>query len=154
MSELGSWDRNLLAWFAFGLFLLLYLTLYFFPRMQTVSETEASIHTLRTARQEVAVLLPQVARTAFSTPIPEPDVRTWIANNALGGLDQNLVANDSYQEGRGSQVRLRRLQPEQAARFLSELTRVRLVIEKMDLQDSDQDGRWDLEISVRIPEGS
>ncbi len=152
MTDLKSWDRNLVAVATFGVVFLLFVLTYFLPRLAKIEETRTSIEKLRSSRQEVSILLPQVARTAFTTPVPDPDVRTWVANNALSGLEQNLVVNDGYLQGQGAQVKLRRMQPSQAARFMSNLTRVRLVIEKMDLQDSDMDGRWDLDISLKVPE--
>ena len=151
MSKLETWDKNLLAmlvgFLVFGLFLLL----YFFPRSSSLSKTKDSIEVLQGVRQEVSVLLPEVARTSSLTPLPLPDVRTWVAANTLSGIENNLVANDGYLEGKGAQVKLRRLSPRQAVRFMSSLTRARLVIERMELQDSDGDGRWDMDISLKVP---
>ena len=118
-----------------------------------MSEPEDKIQNLHTVRQEVAVLLPEVARTAPTTPLPTPDVRSWVAANALSGMDKNLfLANDGYLQGKGAQVKLRRMSPAQAAQFMSALTRVRLMVERMQLQDSDGDGRWDMEISLKVPQ--
>ncbi len=152
MKETTVWDRNVVALVGSGVVFVLFLLAYFFPRQNQLQTTRESIKTLNTTRQEVSVLLPLVARTAFTSPIPSPDVRSWIAANALGGLEKNLVANDGYLEGKGAQVKLRRMSPDQAARFLSQLTRVRLVIERMTLQDSDGDGRWDMEINLKVPD--
>jgi hypothetical protein len=43
------------------------------------------------------------------------------------------------------------MSPQQVSQFLSQLTKVRLVVERMMLQDSDRDGRWDMEIDLRVP---
>lgn len=130
----------------------LFLAVYVMPRSGTLRQTKTSIEDLQTVRQEVSVLLPEVARTVPTTPMPQPDVRTWIANNSLAGIEKNLIANDGYAEGKGAQVKLRRLKPEDAAKFMSSLTRVRLTVERMQLQDSDGDGRWDMEINLKVPE--
>jgi len=152
MSTQESMDKNLLAMVVSIAVFVLFLAVYVMPRSGTLRETRESIESLQSVRQEVAVLLPEVVRTVPTTPLPQPDVRTWVANNSLGGIEKNLVANDGYLEGKGTQVRLRRLRPEDAAKFLSDLTRVRLVVDRMELQDSDRDGRWDLEISLKVPE--
>lgn len=109
------------------------------------------IEDLQGVRQEVSLLLPEVARTAPSKPIPQPDVRSWVSAHALTGIEKNMVANDSYLQGQGAQIKLRRLTPQQAATFMSSITRVRLVVEQLQLQDSDSDGRWDLEINLKVP---
>lgn len=132
---------------------LLFLLVYYLPRSNQLSETKDKIQNLQTVRQEVSVLLPEVARTAPTTPLPTPDVRSWVAANALSGMDKNLfLANDGYLQGKGAQVKLRRMSPAQAAQFMSALTRVRLIVERMQLQDSDGDGRWDMEISLKVPQ--
>lgn len=146
-----NWDKNAVALATTGVVFLLFLLLYFFPRTSTLTKTKKSIEDLQNLRQEVAVLLPEVARTAPTTPEPEPDVRSWIAANALKGVEKNFVANDGYLKGKGAQVKLRKLTPEQAAKFLSSITRVRLVVERLQLQDSDGDGRWDMEINLKVP---
>lgn len=151
MNNTENWDRNLVAMVATGVIFVLFLLVYFFPRTSSLRKTEASIESLQGVRQEVSVLLPQVARTVPTTPLPQPDVRTWIAANALTGIEKNLVANDGYLQGQGAQVKLRRLTPAQAAQFMSALTRVRLTVDRMQLQDSDGDGRWDMEISLKVP---
>jgi type II secretory pathway component PulM len=152
LNQNESLDKNLVAMAATAIVFVLFLAIYAIPRSSTLRETRNSIDELQTVRQEVAVLLPEVARTVPTTPLPQPDVRTWIANNSLAGIEKNLIANDGYDQGKGAQVKLRRLRPEDAAQFMSNLTRVRLVVERMQLQDSDGDGRWDMEISLKVPE--
>jgi type II secretory pathway component PulM len=152
LNQTESWDKNLLAMVVTAIVFVLFLVAYVMPRSGTLNETRSSIEELQTVRQEVAVLLPEVARTVPTTPLPQPDVRTWIANNSLTGIEKNLIANDGYAQGKGAQVKLRRLKPEQAAKFMSNLTRVRLVVERMQLQDSDGDGHWDMEINLKVPE--
>lgn len=152
MNQNESMDKNLLAMVVTAIVFVLFLVSYVMPRSGTLRQTNESIEKLQTVRQEVAVLLPEVARTVPTTPLPEPDVRTWIATNSLAGIEKNLIANDGYLQGQGAQVKLRRLKPEEAAKFLSSLTRVRLVVERMQLQDSDGDGRWDMEINLKVPE--
>lgn len=147
-----SWDPNLVAFTVGGVIFVLFLTVYFLPRSRSVAEHQDRIEKLQSLRQEVTLLLPEVARTVPTTPLPEPDVRSWVTANALSGMEKNLVANDGYLQGKGAQVKLRRLTPDQAAKFISSLTRARLIIERMELQDSDYDGRWDMEISLRVPE--
>jgi type II secretory pathway component PulM len=151
MNSSESWDKNVIALLATVSVFILFLLIYFFPRTSQLSKTKDSIEELRGVRQEVSVLLPEVARTVATTPEPLPDVRSWIAANALSGIEKNLVANDGYLQGKGAQVKLRRLQPKQAAGFLSSLTRVRLIVERMQLQDSDGDGHWDMEINLKVP---
>ncbi len=152
MSARDGMDRNVIALGACAGVFLLFLLVYIFPRSRQLGRTEESIANLSSVRQEVSQILPDVARTAPSKPLPTPDVRSWIAANCLVGIDKNLVANDGYLKGQGAKVRLRRLSPQQAAQFLSQLTRVRLEIERMELQDSDGAGSWDLDIQVRVPQ--
>ena len=151
MNQSESLDRNLVALISASVIFVLFLLIYFFPRLKSLNETEQSVDTLLSLRQEVSVILPEVGRTAPTTPLPEPDVRTWIASNTFQGIEQNMAANDGYLQGQGAQVKLKRLTAEQTARFMSSLTKVRLVVERMQLQDSDTDGRWDLEINLKVP---
>lgn len=152
MNSEKLWDRNFLSLLLIGLGFALFLLFYYAPRIHTLTQTRERVQQLREVRQEVSLLLPEVARTAFTTPLPQPNVQSWIANTALKDLKENVVANDGYAEGQGAQVKLRRLRPGQAAAFLSTLTRVRLVVERMQLEDSDQDGRWDLTIRLKVPQ--
>lgn len=151
MNQTEGLDKNVMGLLGtLGVFVV-FLLLYFFPRASRLSQADQEIQELQGVRQEVSVLLPEVARTFPTTPLPQPDVRSWIAANSLAGIEKNLVANDGYLQGQGAQVRLRRLTPSQAARFLSTLTRVRLIVERLQMQDSDGDGRWDMEINVKVP---
>lgn len=145
-------DKSVVALTATLVVFLLFVLVYYLPRSSKLAEAKESVQSLQIVRQEVSVLLPEVARTVPTTPIPQPDVRTWVASNALSGLEKKLVANDGYLQGQGAQVKLRRLTPTEAAQFMSSLTRVRLQIERMQLQDSDGDGAWDLEISLKVPQ--
>jgi type II secretory pathway component PulM len=134
-----------------GVVFVLFLGLYYFPRTARLRQERETLKALSTTRQEVALLLPQVVQTAFTTPEPADNVRSWVSAEALKGLEKQLVANDGYMEGKGAQVKLRRMSPAQTSRFLSQLTKVRLVVERMMLQDSDRDGRWDMEIDLKVP---
>lgn len=145
-------DKNFVALLVSLLVFVLFLLGYYLPRRNTLKTTRESVDNLQTVRQEVSVLLPEVARTAPTAPLPTPDVRSWVASNALQGLEKNFVANDGFLKGQGAQVKLRRLTPEQAGQFLASLTRVRLSVERLQLQDLDSDGSWDLEISLKVPE--
>lgn len=147
-------DRNFVALLATGGLFLLFVAVYMVPRAAELRGTKESIVNLTKARQEVSLILPQVAQTALTAPEPTPNVRAWITSQAFKGLDQakQVSVNDGYLEGKGAKVKLRKLKPDQAARFLAQLTRVRLVVERMVLQDSDGDGYWDLEIDVKVPQ--
>jgi len=151
VNEREPWDKNLLALIAATVIFVLFFLVYFLPRSGSLRESRQTIDKLRTVRQEVSVLLPEVARTVPTTPLPQPDVRTWVATNALSGIEEHIVANDGYLQGKGAQVKLRKLTPKEVAQFFSALTRARLVIERMQLQDSDGDGNWDLEINLKVP---
>lgn len=153
MNDRNGMDRNLIALAACAGVFLLFLLIYVFPRSRQLARTEEAIADLKGVRQEVSQVLPEVTRTAPTSPLPTPDVPSWITTNCLAGIDKNVVANDGYLKGSGSKVRLRRLTPPQAAQFLSQLTRVRLEIERMELRDSDGDGHWDLDLQVRVPQG-
>ncbi len=131
---------------------LLFLLLYAYPRHRANRQLEQQIQELTQARQEIALLLPELKRTERNLPEPAPDVRSWIANNALKGLDKKLVKNDSGDEGKLAEIKLVKLQPEEVGAFLSQLTRVNLILESLTLSDFDADGRWDLEGRVKVPE--
>lgn len=146
-----SKDRNLIALTATGIVFVVFLLAYFLPRTAKITQTRQAIESLNSTRQEVAILLPQVVETAFTTPEPADNVRSWISTEALKGLEKQMVGNDGYLEGKGAQVKLRRMSPAQTAQFISQLTRARLVIERLVMQDSDRDGRWDMDIDVRVP---
>lgn len=146
-----KWDKNVVALLACGGFFLLFLLFYIFPRSRQLGTTAESIENLQSIRQEVSLVLPKVAATTSTVPVPQPDVRSWVAGNCLGGIEKKLVVNDGYLNGMGAKVKLRKLSPQEAAVFLSKLTQVRLQIERMELQDSDTDGRWDLDIQVKVP---
>lgn len=147
-----GWDKNIVALAGCAGFFLLFSLFYIFPRSREMARTNQSIESLRTARQEVAAVLPEVSGSALTTPLPQGEVQSWISGQCLAGMVKNLVANDGYLKGQGAKVKLRRLTPQQAAVFLSRLTRVRLEVERMELQDSDGDGRWDMEIQVKVPQ--
>lgn len=151
MNKAESLDRNIIALAGALLLFLVFLLTYFFPRLSRLRATEKSVEALAGLRQEVSVVLPEVSRTAPTTPLPTPDVRTWVAANTFHGLEKNLAANDGYLQGEGAQIKLKRLTALQTARFLSSLTQVQLVVERMQLQDSDTDGHWDMEISLKVP---
>ena len=151
MREAITRDRNLVALTSAGAIFLLFLVGYFLPRTAQLQREREVLKQLNSTRQEVALLLPQVVQTAFTTPEPADNVRSWVSAEALVGLEKQLVANDGYLEGKGAQVKLHRMSPQQASQFLSQLTKVRLVVERMLLQDSDRDGRWDMEIDLRVP---
>ncbi len=154
MSQGVEKDRNVVALIVTGGLFLLFVAVYLFPRNAEIKASQARAVALMKARQEIALLLPQVAQSAQTAPEPTPNVRAWITSQALKGIDQakQVSANDGYLGGKGAKVKLRKLTPEQAAKFFSELTRVRLSVERMVLQDSDGDGFWDLEIDLKVPE--
>lgn len=147
-----KWEKNTIGAFAAVGVFLLFLVAYWLPRSATLRQSRESVQKLQSVRQEVAVLLPEVARTVPTTPMPTPDVRSWVTANALKGIEKNVVANDGYLQNKGAQLKLRRLSPNQTAQFLSSLTRARLSVDRMQLQDSDGDGRWDMEISLKVPQ--
>lgn len=151
MRESIGKDRNLVALVSAGVIFLLFLAGYYLPRQARLRQDREALKALATTRQEVALLLPQLAQTAFTTPEPADNVRSWVAAEALKGIEQQMERNDGYLEGKGAQVKLRRLTPQQASNFLSQLTKVRLVVERMTLQDSDRDGRWDMDIDLKVP---
>lgn len=154
MSQGPEKDRNVIALVATGGLFLLFVAVYLLPRTAEVKASQARSVSLTKARQEVSLLLPQVALSAQTAPEPTPNVRAWITAQALKGLDQakQVSANDGYLQGKGAKLKLRKLTPEQAAQFFAQLTRVRLSVERMVLQDSDGDGFWDLEIDLKVPE--
>ena len=88
-----------------------------------------------------------MTRAMGSMGTSRPKKGSGAANN--GGRGGGKITTADY---KGAQVKLRRLTPEDAAKFMSSLTRVRLVVERMQLQDSDGDGRWDMEINLKVPE--
>lgn len=151
MKEAIERDRNLVALTAVGVIFLLFLVAYFLPRSNQLKRTQDNLRTLTTTRQEVALLLPQVAQTAYTTQEPADNVRSWVAAEALRGLEKQVKANDGVLDGKGAKVQLRKLTPQQAAKFLSQLTKVRLVVDRMSLLDADRDGNWDMEIDLQVP---
>lgn len=151
MREVVTRDRNVVALASAGVIFLLFLLAYYLPRTARLNQSRETLKVLTTTRQEVALLLPQVVQTAFTTPEPADNVRSWVSAEALKGLEKQLVANDGYMEGRGAKVKLKRLTPQQTSNFFSQLTKVRLVVERMSLQDADRDGRWDMEIDLQVP---
>lgn len=130
----------------------LFLLFYALPRHRANQELKRQIAELARAQQELVLLLPELKRTERTLPEPAPDVRSWIANNALKGLDKKLVKNDSGNNGKMAEFKLVKLQPTEVGGFLSQLTRVNLVLENLTLSDFDADGRWDLEGQVKVPE--
>lgn len=151
MKELANRDRNLVALAAAGGIFVLFLAAYYVPRMAQLRASREALRSLTSTRQEVSILLPQVAETMSTAPEPAENVRAWLSTEALKGIEKQATA-DGYAEGSGAKVKLRRLTAQQAAKFLSQLTKAKLVVERMQLQDSDGDGRWDMEIDVRVPQ--
>ena len=129
----------------------LFVLLYALPRHRANQDLEKEIQALIDAQQEVALLVPELKRTERNLPEPAPDVRSWVASNALAGLEKNLVKNDSGNRGKLADLKLRAMKPQQVGQFLSQLTRVNLVLERMSLSDFDADGRWDIEAQVKVP---
>lgn len=153
MKELAGKDRNLIVYGLILLFVAIYLLVYYFPRTSKLSTLEEANTALLGERQELAVLLPQLASTAPTVADPSGKVAAFISSEAVRDLNETkqVVANDSYLEGKGAKVKLRRLKPDQVASFLASLTKIRLVVERMQLQDSDGDGLWDLDIDLKVP---
>lgn len=151
MKDVIERDRNVVALTTVGVVFLLFLAAYFIPRGGQLKRTQDSLRSLTTTRQEVALLLPQLAQTAYTTAEPADNVRSWVAAEALKGLEKQVKANDGILEGKGAKVQLRRLTPQQAGKFLSQLTKVRLMVDRMSLLDSDKDGQWDMEIDLQVP---
>ncbi len=129
---------------------------YAVPRHRSNQALAQEIQQLEQVRGQLLALLPEVEKLHQKVPDPpssddRPDLRSWIAQNALIGLEKNLISNDSYAQGAGASVKLRKLSPAQTVRFFGELTRVNLMLERLDLNDWDGDGRWDIELMVRVP---
>lgn len=133
------------------LVLLVFIFAYALPRYHANLRLSQQIQQLQTVRQQLGGLLPEALRLKRTVPTPRPTVRDWITSKALGGIASKLVSNDSYANGRGSQIKLRKLTPFQTARFLTDLTRVDLVLQRVSLQDWDADGNWDLDAMVEEP---
>lgn len=129
----------------------LFLLVYALPRYRANRQLADEINKLEKARSEIALLLPERNRLQRNLPEPTPDVRSWIAANALSGLEKNLVKNNSGGGGTGADVQLRKLAPQQVAQFFSQLTLVDLIFERLVMEDFDGDGRWDVEVFVKVP---
>lgn len=146
-------------WIKYGAVILLTLVFiygYALPRKHSVEALEQEIVGLESARGDLAKLLPEVSRLRQRVPNPPSadqkiDLRSWIAKNALTGLEKNLTSNDTFAQGAGAAVKLRKMSPAQVVRFMGELTRVNLMLERLVLNDWDGDGRWDLELMVKVP---
>lgn len=135
-----------------ALFVLLWMFAYAVPRMSDTKRLQQESADLIQERRSITNALAAYAELPVPPPLPTPNTVSWISKNALKGLDNHLECNNPYSNGKGAQVKLRAIKADQASAFLSELRTVNLMIKSIKLEDTDGDGRWNLEVMVEAPQ--
>lgn len=130
----------------------LWTFVYALPRLSQVHTLEQESQGYARQRQEIANALAAYQRSRSDLPAPDPNTVSWLAANALTGLEKNLDSNNPYKDGKGSELKLRNIDGEQVAALFEKLNKVNLIITSLKMEDADGNGRWNVEMMVEVPQ--
>lgn len=144
-------SRQVLYATAICLIVLLWTLIYALPRLNSVRSMEKESQGYLRQRQEIANALVALEQNRNNLPDPTPNTVSWLAKNAINGLEKHLDCNNPYGNGLGSQVKLRNLNESEITELLQTICKVNLVMKSFKIDDVDGDGRWNLEMMVEVP---
>ena len=130
---------------------LIWVFAYALPRWRSISALEQESQGYAKERQSIANSLATLQRSHSDLQDPQPNTVSWINKNALRGLEKNLDSNNPYGEGKGAQLKLRKVSADSIVQLVKKLGTVNLVIKSFKLEDSDGDGYWNIELMVEVP---
>jgi hypothetical protein len=84
-------------------------------------------------------------------PDPKPDTSGWMAAQALTGLERRLITNAPSSGGAGAEVKLRKLNSTEVMQLLGQLTKVNLIVRRLELSDLGSRSEWDVHLMVEVP---
>lgn len=84
-------------------------------------------------------------------PDPKPDTSGWMAAQALTGLERRLITNAPSSGGAGAEVKLRKLTPTEVMQLLGQLTKVNLIVRRLELSDLGSRSEWDVHLMLEVP---
>ncbi len=84
-------------------------------------------------------------------PDPKPDTSGWLAAQALTGLERRLITNSPSSGGAGAEVKLRKLTPTEVMQLLGQMTKVNLIVRRLELSDLGSRSQWDVHLMVEVP---
>lgn len=130
---------------------LLWLFVYALPRLDGISSAEQRAEGLRRERSSIVRSLQDFADSNYERPNPSPNTSAWMSSHALKGLDKNIEANAPYKNSQGVQIKLRAVTAKDITEILDSMRSVNLIIKSFKLDDSDGDGKWNLEFMAEVP---
>ena len=74
-----------------------------------------------------------------------------MSTSVLKNLEKNVESNNPYKNSQGVQVKLRSVTAEQITELLDSMRATNVIIKSFSLDDSDGNGRWNLEFMVEVP---
>lgn len=84
-------------------------------------------------------------------PDPTPDASGWLAAQALTGLEKRLITNAPSAGGLGAELKLRKLTPTEVMQLLTQMTKVNLIVRRLELSDLASRSEWDVHLMVEVP---
>lgn len=130
---------------------LLWALFYAVPRYKAISATEARVARLRLERKGIIQAMQDFSRSKNSKAVPNPNTASWMSTSVLKNLEKNVESNNPYKNSQGVQVKLRSVTAEQITELLDSMRATNVIIKSFSLDDSDGNGRWNLEFMVEVP---
>ncbi|MGM9992701.1 MAG: hypothetical protein ACI376_07675 [Candidatus Bruticola sp.] len=144
-------SRQLLFAVSLVIVALLWGIFYALPRYKSTSAAEARAASLRSERKSITRAMQAFSRSKSSKKAPNPNTATWINTSILKNLEKNVESNNPYKNSQGVQLKLRSVTAEQITDMLDSMRSANVIIKSFKLDDSDGNGRWNLELMVEVP---
>lgn len=144
-------SKQLLFLVALALLALVWAVSYAIPRYKAIGETEARVARLRSERNGITQAMQDFSRSKSSKAAPNPNTAAWMNTSVLKSLEKNVESNNPYKNSQGVQVKLRSVTAEQITELLDAMRTTNVVVKSFNLDDSDGNGRWNLEFMVEVP---
>lgn len=144
-------SKQLLFLVALALLALVWAVSYAIPRYKAIGKTEARVARLRSERNGITQAMQDFSRSKSSKAAPNPNTAAWMNTSVLKSLEKNVESNNPYKNSQGVQVKLRSVTAEQITELLDAMRTTNVVVKSFNLDDSDGNGRWNLEFMVEVP---
>lgn len=131
--------------------IVLWVFLYALPRYKSIDELETRSAKLHSERANITQAIEDFVNSDYDKPAPTPNAMSWLTSHTLKGLDKQIEMNNPYKNSQGVQVKLRGVTAEQITEILDSMRSVSLVLKTFKLEDSNGDGKWNLEFMVEVP---
>ncbi|MGM9999307.1 MAG: hypothetical protein ACI38Q_07985 [Candidatus Bruticola sp.] len=130
---------------------LLWGFIYALPRYKSTAAAETRATGLRAERKGITRAMQDFSRSKSSKTAPSPNTAAWMSTSILKKLEKNVESNNPYKNSQGVQLKLRSVTAGQITDMLDSMRSVNVVIKSFKLDDSDGNGRWNLELMVEVP---